>query len=242
MLKYLFITLLSFPIFIQASFFGWSTEEPLSPRGEEAKLLLEEFDPVVEQALIDFEVPGIAIGVVVDGQIVYAKGFGSRNTEKKLPVTKETLFALGSCTKAFTTFAMGNLVDQGLAEWDDLVIDILPEFRLADQYATANVTIRDLLTHRTGIPRHEFVWYNSKMTKDELLKRIRYLQPSFDVRQCYQYGNLMYFITGIAMEKLAQKTWEDQIRERILNPLDMKNTNFSVKETLRQKKLCHTLY
>ncbi len=194
-------------------------------------MLLEEFDPLIEKAICDFQVPGLAVGVVVDGHVVYAKGFGYRDLEKKLTVTPETLFAIGSCTKAFTTFVIGNLVDEGQIAWDQPVIDVLPEFRLWDQYATANVTLRDLLTHRTGMPRHEFVWYNSKMSKPEMLKRIRFLQPSFDIRQRYQYGNLMYFIAGLAMEKVTSHTWEELIRERILNPLEMYATNFSVEET-----------
>lgn len=221
--------LLVFPFLLNADLFSWF--DSLPQKAKRAKDVLESFDPLVEKALQDFQVPGIAIGVIVDGHIVYAKGFGYRDLEKKLPVTPDTLFAIGSCTKAFTTFAMGNLVDRGLIEWDQPVIDVLPEFRLWDQYATTNITIRDLLTHRTGMPRHEFVWYNSKMSKNEMLKRIRYLQPSFDIRERYQYGNLMYFTAGLAMEKATGQNWEELIREKILNPLDMKHTNFSVEET-----------
>jgi CubicO group peptidase (beta-lactamase class C family) len=208
-----------------------SAFEPLSPKAQRAVALLEGLDPQIEKALKDYQVPGVAVGVVVDGHIVYAKGFGYRDVERKLPVNKETLFAIGSCTKAFTTFVIGNLVDEGLLEWDQPVIDILPEFRLWDQYATTNVTLRDLLTHRTGMPRHEFFWYNSKMSKSEMLKRIRYLQPSFEIRERYQYGNLMYFTAGLAMEKVAGKPWESLIRERILAPLEMTHTNFSIEET-----------
>lgn len=205
--------------------------QTLSQKAERAIALLEGFGPLIEKALKDYQVPGLAIGVVVDGHIVYAKGFGFRDIEQKLPMNQETLFAIGSCTKAFTTFVIGNLVDEGLLEWDQPIIDTLPEFRLWDQYATTNVTLRDLLTHRTGMPRHEFFWYNSKMSKSEMLKRIRYLQPSFEIRERYQYGNLMYFTAGLAMEKVAGKPWETLIRERILVPLEMTHTNFSVEET-----------
>jgi CubicO group peptidase (beta-lactamase class C family) len=224
---HLFLFLL--PILLHAGFFNWF--ETLSPKAEKAIAALEQLEPQIEKAMEGFQIPGVAIGVVVDGHVVYAKGFGYRDVENKLPVTKETLFAIGSCTKAFTTFAIGNLVDEGRIGWDQPVIDILPEFRLWDQYATSNVTLRDLLTHRTGMPRHEFVWYNSKMSKSEMLKRIRYLQPSVEIRQRYQYGNLMYFIAGLAMEQVAGKSWEEQIRERILIPLEMRHTNFSVQET-----------
>ena len=198
-------------------------------------MLLETFEPCLQKAIEDYQVPGLAVGVVVDGEVVYARGFGYRDVEQSLPVTPETLFAIGSCTKAFTTFAIGNLVDEGCFEWDQPVIDILPEFRLSDQYATTNVTLRDVLTHRTGMPRHEFVWYNAKMSKSEMLRRIRFLQPSFDIRQRYQYGNLMYFIAGLAMEKMTGRTWEELIRMRILDPLEMYKTNFSVEETQNSK-------
>jgi len=218
-----------FPLLLNASFFDWL--EPLSPKAERAKELLTGFDASIEKALADYQVPGLVVGVVVDGHVVYAKGFGYRDLEQKQPMTPETLFAIGSCTKAFTAFAMGNLVDEGRLEWDQPVIDILPEFRLWDQYATVNLTIRDILTHRSGMPRHEFVWYNSKMSKSEMLKRIRYLQPSFDIRERYQYGNLMYFTAGLAMEQAAGKPWEELIREKILNPLNMTHTNFSIEET-----------
>ncbi|MBX7067625.1 MAG: serine hydrolase [Parachlamydiales bacterium] len=229
MLKRCALFLYLIPIFLNGGIFDWF--ETLSPKAERAKMLLEDFDLLIEKALIDFQVPGIAVGVVVDGHVVYAKGFGYRDIENKLPVTSDTLFAIGSCTKAFTTFVVGNLVDEGRIGWDDPVIDVLPEFRLWDQYATTNVTLRDLLTHRTGMPRHEFVWYNSKMSKEEMLRRIRFLQPSFDIRQRYQYGNLMYFIAGLAMERASGKPWEQLVKDRILSPLEMDATNFSVIET-----------
>lgn len=216
--------LLFFPIFLQASLFG----SDLSAKAQRAKDTLEGIDEIVQKALEDYRVPGVAIGLLVDGQIVYAKGFGFRDAEEKLPVTTDTLFAVGSCTKAFTSFLMGTLIDQGLVSWDDRVMDILPEFRLWDQYATQNLTIRDLLTHRSGMPRHDFMWYNSEMTKEEVVRRIRYLEPSTDIRQRYQYNNLMYFTAGYAMERVTGKTWEDLVTQRILHPLEMYRTNFSV--------------
>jgi CubicO group peptidase (beta-lactamase class C family) len=228
MLKLFFFLI---PCLLNAGIFDWS----LSSKARDAKDALDGFDELIEKALIDFAVPGVAVGVVVDGHIIYAKGFGYRDIEAGLKVNKDSLFAVGSCTKAFTTFVVGNLVDEALIEWDQPVIDVLPEFRLWDQYATTNLTIRDLLTHRSGMPRHEFVWYNSKMSKAEMLKRIRYLQPSFEIRERYQYGNLMYFTAGLALEQMTGKSWEDLVRERILNPLNMTHTNFSVEETQKTK-------
>ena len=228
MLKNIRIFLL-FPILLNAGLFDWI--EAFSSKAERAKNILESFDAGIAKALEDYDVPGLAVGVIVDGHVVYAKGLGYRDLENKVPVTTETLFAIGSCTKAFTTFVMGNLVDEGIIHWDQPVIDALPEFRLWDQYATTNLTIRDLLTHRSGMPPHEFVWYNSKMSKTEMLKRIRFLQPSSDIRKRYQYGNLMYFTAGLLMEEATGKTWEELVQEKILTPLGMNHTNFSVEKT-----------
>jgi CubicO group peptidase (beta-lactamase class C family) len=222
------ILLILVPFFLQAGFFSWF--DSISPRAKRAQDLLEGFEPLIEKALQDYQVPGVAVGIVVDGDIVWAKGFGYRDLEEKTLVDKETLFPIGSCTKAFTTFAMGNLVDEGFLEWDQPVIDVLPEFRLWDAYATTNLTIRDLLIHRTGLPRHEFVWYNSKITKNELLKRLRHLQPSFEIRSRYQYSNIMYLTAGLAMEQVTGLSWEDLIRKRILAPLEMTHTNFSIED------------
>lgn len=222
-----------FPLILQASFFNWS--EPLSVslsvKGAAVKEAIEEMHPLIEKALQDYGVPGVAIGVLVDGQVIYTKGFGYRNIEKKLPVTPETLFPIGSCTKAFTTFLMGTLCDEGRVFWDQPVIDLCPEFRLQDLYATTHLTLRDLLTHRTGLPRHEFFSYNSKMSPEEMWSRLRYLQPSAGLRERYQYGNLMYFAAGVVMQSLAGKSWEQLIEERILKPLGMNSTQFSVEKT-----------
>ncbi|MBU6382900.1 MAG: beta-lactamase family protein [Verrucomicrobia bacterium] len=207
----------------------------MSPKAERAKMLLDDFDIFIEKALTDYQVPGLAIGVVVDGHVVYSKGFGVCDLDTRAPVTPETLFAMGSCTKAFTTFVIGNMVEEGKMGWDDRVIDILPEFRLWDQYATTNVTLRDLLTHRTGMPRHEFAWYNAKISREEMMRRIRFLQPSFDIRQRYQYGNLMYFIAGLALEKSAGVSLERLIQDRILSPLKMESTNFSISDMQKSK-------
>ncbi|OGN63813.1 MAG: hypothetical protein A3E80_06735 [Chlamydiae bacterium RIFCSPHIGHO2_12_FULL_49_9] len=189
---------------------------------------MEGFDEVVAKALDDFQVPGVGIGVIVDGHLVYAKGIGYRDLENKVPVTPDTLFAIGSCTKAFTAFIVGSLIDEGLLSWDEFVIDVLPEFRLWDQYATQNLKIRDLLTHRTGMPRHDFMWYNSALTRLEVMKRLRFLEPSLDIRERYQYNNLMYLTAGYAIEQMTGKTWEEIVIGRILKPLGMNHTNFSI--------------
>jgi CubicO group peptidase (beta-lactamase class C family) len=213
---------------LQASLFDWMY--PVSDRARRAQASLEGFDQIIEKALIDYQIPGLAIGIMVDGHLVYSKGFGMRDLEKKWPVTPNTLFPIGSCSKAFTAFTVGTLVDEGVISWDTRVIDLFPEFRLWDQYATQNLTMRDLLTHRSGMPRHDFMWYNSTMSRAEFMQRLRYLEPSCDIRERYQYNNLMYVAAGFAIEQVMQKTWEELVSARILLPLDMRNTNFSVEK------------
>lgn len=221
-----FCVLLTFDL--HASILDWFS--PLSEKAKRAQHVMEGFDSTVEKAIRECQVPGVAIGVVVDGHVIYTKGFGYRNFEKKLPVTAETLFAIGSCTKAFGAFSIANLVDEGILQWDQKVIDILPEFRLYDFYATENLTIRDLLTHRSGLPRHDFMWYNSDFSRDDVLKRLKFLEPSCNFRERYQYNNLMYLVAGCVLERLTGKEWEEFVRERILQRLEMPHTNFSVSE------------
>lgn len=218
---------------LHASLFDWFSH-PLSSKAKRAQAALDGFDAIAEQALIDYRVPGVAIGVVVDGTLIYAKGFGWRDLEKKLPVTPDTLFAIGSCTKAFTAFGIGLFVDAGFLHWDQSIIDVIPEFRLFDQYATQNLTFRDLLTHRSGLPRHDLMWYNSKLSRKEVMGRLRYLEPTSDLRTRYQYNNLMYLVAGYALEQLTGKPWEELTREKILKPLDMHRTNFSVAEMQKE--------
>lgn len=208
------------------------SEEWLAPsfKAERARVVLENLDTVVEQALKDFDIPGLAVGVVVDGHVVLAKGYGFREMELKQSVTPNTVFAIGSCTKAFTTFAMGILMEEGKLYWDQPVVDILPEFRVWDSHATQNLTLRDLITHRSGLPRHDYMWYNSSFSREELLKRLRYLEPACDIRERYNYNNLMYMTAGLAIERVVQKSWEEVISEKILKPLEMNATSFSIAE------------
>jgi CubicO group peptidase (beta-lactamase class C family) len=213
--------------------FNWF--DSMSVKAERAKTLLDGFDEIIEQALKDFNVPGLSIGIVVDGHVILTKGYGIRDLERKLSVTSDTLFAIGSCTKAFSTFAIGMFVEQGLMGWDQPICDILPDFCLSSLYATQNVTIRDFLTHRSGMARHAYMWYNSNCSRAQLLQRLRYLEPACDVHERFIYGDIPYLIAGMAMEKIAKKPWEEVIVEKILKPLEMKRTNFSATDSKRDK-------
>lgn len=212
-------------IFVSAA--AWA-QEPASPFGE--------FDPYVEQAMKDWRVPGLAIAIVKGDQVVYLKGFGHRDIEKRLPVTPDTLFAIGSATKAFTSFAVGLLVDDGALDWETPARHYLPRFELADPVATAQVTLTDMLSHRTGLPRHDLLWYNNNtLSRAELVRRMAHLEFSAPIRSKWQYNNLMYMAAGHVIEVVSGQSWEDFTRARILKPLGMKRTNFSAREMQRDR-------
>lgn len=186
---------------------------------------LEGFDQFLEKARADWQVPGLAVAIIKGDQVVYAKGFGFRDADEKLPVTDKTIFPIGSATKAFTTFVMGQLVDEGKLDLDKPVMNYLPEFRLYDTALTERITPRDLVTHRSGLPRHDLLWYgNTPRTREDMVRRLAYLPNNKDLRGAWQYNNLMFLTAGVLEERLTGKTWEENIRERILMPLGMQRT------------------
>jgi len=194
-----------------------------------AKEALAGFDDVATDAMKKFDVPGMAMAIVKGKEIVYAKGFGFRDVEKQLPVTADTLFAIGSSSKAFTTFVLGTLVDEGKIEWEKPVRTYIPWFKLYDPAMTEHLSVRDLVTHRSGLPRHDLVWYNNfESSREQFVRKLAYLEPSADLREKFQYNNLMFLTAGYLTEVITGKTWEDAVRARIFDPLGMKRSNFSV--------------
>lgn len=189
---------------------------------------LEGFDQWLEAHMAEWKIPGVSVGVIHKGELAFSKGYGSRDVEKGLPVTPDTIFAIGSCTKAFTTFDMALLVEEGKLAWDKPVRDYLPDFRMNDPAASEGMTPRDLVTHRSGLPRHDMVWYGSTETRAGLVGRLRYLKPSQPFRALFQYNNLMYMTAGYLVGEVAGTTWEDFTQKRILDKLGMTDTNFSV--------------
>jgi CubicO group peptidase (beta-lactamase class C family)/dipeptidyl aminopeptidase/acylaminoacyl peptidase len=190
---------------------------------------LSGLDAFIEGAMKDWKVPGLAIAVIEDGKVVHMKGYGFRDVDKQLPVTPQTLFAIGSISKSFTVTGLGMLADEGKLDWDAPLRRYLPDFQLYDRVATEQATPRDLVTHRTGLPRHDFVWYaNSSLGRRDLYARLKYLEPSKEFRSTWQYQNLMFMTAGILAEQISGKSWEDFTRERIMEPLGMTGSNFSV--------------
>ena len=185
-------------------------------------------DTFALRALKELNAPGVTIAVVEKSKVVYAGGFGYRDYEKKLPVTENTLFAIGSCTKAFTSSILGMLAKDGKVDLDKPVRDYLPELKFMNEYTNAHATLRDMMSHRTGLPRHDYSWYGSTASRSELLARIQYQEPTAELREKYQYNNFMFMAQGVVIEKLTGKSWETNLKERILQPLGMNNTNMSV--------------
>ncbi len=195
---------------------------------------LEGFDQYMEKVLKDWNVPGVGVGIVVKDKLVLAKGYGYRDYERKLPVTPNTLFQIASNTKLFTVTAVGMLVEEKKLDWDKPIRDYVPAIRFYNEQLNNTVTIRDMLAHRTGISRHDMIWYKSDFTRKELFDRLKYLEPSQPLRQGFLYNNMMYAAAGYIVELLSQRTWEDFVRERIFQPLEMKSTVFTVKEMEQQ--------
>jgi CubicO group peptidase (beta-lactamase class C family) len=192
---------------------------------------LDGFDTFANQELRDWKCDGFAIAVVQDGKVILSKGYGLRNVKKNLPVTEKTLFAIGSATKSFTVTSLGVLVDQGKLDWDKPVRDYLPDFKMWDPFATERMTTRDLVTHRSGLPRHDLIWYNSPFSRQELFERLRYLEPNKDFRTTFQYQNLMFMTAGYLAGHVAGTTWEQWVRRVVFEPLGMRSSNFSVTDS-----------
>ena len=189
---------------------------------------LKGFDQYMEKALKDWNTPGACVGIVVKDKLVFAKGYGYRDYGKQMPVTPNTLYQIASNTKLFTTVAAGLLVEEGKLEWDLPVKNFVPSIKFYNADLDNSVALRDMLSHRTGISRHDMIWYKSDFSRKDLFERLKYLEPSQPVRTGYLYNNLMYVSAGYIVELLSGKTWEQFVRERILEPLDMKRTYFSV--------------
>ena len=173
------------------------------------------------------QIPGVAVGVVERGQLVFARGFGYRDVENHLPMTPDTLVPLGSASKAFTATAIALLADEKRIALDAPVRTYLPDFSLADPVASATLTTRDLLTHKSGLPRHDFFWYQAPFSRDELYRRLRFLEPSGPPRVRWRYNSLMYVVAGRVVEKISGQSWESFVQARILGPLDMRRTVLS---------------
>ncbi|MBN9120149.1 MAG: serine hydrolase [Planctomycetes bacterium] len=194
-----------------------------------------EFDPkpiddVVEKALKEFRAPGAAVVIVRDGEIVYLKGFGVREKGKPEPVTPDTVFAIASCSKAFTATALAMLADEGKLKWDDKVRDHLDYFRLSDELADRDVTLRDLLSHRTGMPRHDMLWSGRAADSADVIRQWGKGKPSTSFRSTWEYSNVPFTTAGVIAGKIDGTDWAGVVKNRIFKPLGMDATSATWKE------------
>jgi CubicO group peptidase (beta-lactamase class C family) len=181
----------------------------------------KEIDAILESGRDAWHIPGMAAVVVHDGKIVYLKGLGSKRLGDPEPVTPDTVFPLASCTKPFTALALARLVDDGTIGWDDRVHKHLPDLHLKDRCADERMTLRDLLCHRTGMGRHDPLWYRSPWTASERLSKLVFLDPASDFRTRFEYQPVLFGAAGLAGAKAAKLSWRELMERRVLGPLGM---------------------
>ena len=192
--------------------------------------LLNSLDSYVEEAIKLWEPPGFAVTVVKDGDIIFTKGYGVRTLGKNNPVDNNTLFGCMSTTKAFVAAGLAMLVDDGKLNWNDKVIDHLPEFQLKDPYITREINIIDLLTHRTGIGNTDYLWSMMSISSDSALYKMREVDPSYSLRSSFIYQNLFYLAAGQVIERVSGMSWGEFLKQRVYTPLGMSNTYATLEE------------
>jgi len=195
---------------------------------------LDGFDAYMAKILKDWNAPGVGVGIVVNDKLVFAKGYGFRDYEKKLPYTPATMSPIASNTKLFTAVAAGMLVEEGKLSWDKPVRESVPAIRFYNDQLNNTVTLRDMLSHRTGITRHDAIWYKSGFTRKELFEKLVYLEPQEPMRETFLYNNLMFAAVGYLIELQSGKTWEQFVKERIFDPLQMSSTSYSIADMLKR--------
>ena len=199
--------------------------------------IVDRIDTFLGETQKKFEVPGVSVAIVKDNKIIFAKGYGVQSLSKKNPVDENSIYAIGSTTKAFTAAALGKLVESGKIDWDDRVIDHIPEFELHDPSITNMFTIRDLLTHRSGLPRGDLLWYATDFSRQEIIERVRHLEPTYSFRAGFGYQNIMYLTAGEIIPRVTGKSWDDYIQEIFFKPLRMKRTSSVLSDLKRFKNV-----
>ena len=189
---------------------------------------LRGLDGYIEQAMGDWKVPGLAIAVVKDDKVVWARGFGRRNLQEPQPVDADTLFGIGSNTKAFTAAALGTLVASGKLGWDSRMTGLLPDFQMYDPFVTREVTLRDLLSHRSGTCGEDGVWYITDFDSKQIVTRLRHQKPAYSFRSQFCYSNSLYMTAGEVIPQLTGTSWHDYVRQHFFIPLHMDTTVTSI--------------
>lgn len=195
----------------------------------------------IEKLIKDHEIPGLAVGVVYMDSVVFKNGYGVTSVQNGKPVTTQTTFPIMSCTKAFTATCLGILVDEGKLDWNDKVIEHLPNFKLSDPWITAELTISDLLTHRSGLRRYDgdLLWYGTNYSKEEIIEKIQHYPITGSFRLDFNYQNVMYLVAGTIIEKVSGSTWDSFLRERIFDPLSMIHSSTTLLELTESESYAH---
>ena len=196
--------------------------------GQQSPVSQAELDAYVSRVMKEFQVPGVGLAIVKDGKVIVAKGYGVRELAKPTPADAQTLFGIASNTKAFTATALAILVEEGRLAWDGRVIDVLPWFRLSDPYVTNELTIRDLLVHRSGLGlgAGDLLWWPpSTYDRHEIARRLRFIPLATSFRSTYAYDNVLYTVAGEVIETLSGLTWEEFVQQRVLDQVGMATSN-----------------
>ncbi len=193
---------------------------------------LAEIDEYAQKVQVEWNVPGFTIGIVKDDNLIFAKGYGVRKLGESDKVDENTLFAVASNSKAFTTSSLAILIDEKKLSWDDKVSKYLPNFQMSDAYVTHEMTVRDLVSHRSGLDTFsgDLLWYDTINSADEIIRRVRYLKPVSSFRSKYGYQNPMFIVAAKVIEKISGKTWGEFVKDRFLKPLQMNRTTVSIKD------------
>ena len=219
---------------------GACAQGAVAPTATAAVAPAFELDADVARSMKLFDVPGMAIAIVKDGKVVATRGFGVRQLGSATPVDGRTLFEIASNTKVFTAVALAMLVDEGKLAWDDPVIKHLPDFQMSDPYVTREMTVRDLLIHRSGLGKGagDLLWWPStEFSVDDIIRRLRFVQPATSFRSAFAYDNLLYIVAAKIVAQKTGKSWGETVRERIFKPLGMRATTTSLAENVGNPNL-----
>jgi CubicO group peptidase (beta-lactamase class C family) len=203
---------------------------------------LRGFDVFAQKVMKDWNIPGMGVGIVIKDKLVFAKGYGFRDIDNKLPITTKTVFPIASNTKLFTAIAAGMLVTDGKLEWDKPIRAFDPTIEFCNESLNNSVTLRDMLSHRTGLGRRDYIWFGSNLSRKEMFSRIKYIDPQYPLRSTYFYNNMMYIAAGQVMENVVGESWEEIVSKRIFTPLGMTQSTFSTDDMQHQNNFAISYY
>ncbi len=210
----------------------------------QTKEQISHLDTYFQKSLDEWQIPGMAIAIVNTDSIVFSKGYGYSNIDKKTKVDKNTLFAVASNSKAFTASSIAILVEEGKLNWTDKVVDYLPYFKMHDDYTTQNFTIEDLLCHRSGLVTFsgDLLWYGSTLSAEEIIAAQQYLTPKYGFRTTFGYSNIAYLAAGKIIEKVSGTSWQEFVKQHFLSPLEMNNTLTSTNQLSKASNVATPYY